>query len=115
MILTAPIFVLDRVEAYFYNWWVSGRTKTARRRLADWMAEAPRERTQTWIGERLGVSQSAVGQWLSGETRPSERLRKAVETMTGIEAAAWETAKETRAREALEERLAATVVTQAQS
>lgn len=79
------------------------------------MSEAPQERTQTWLGAQLGVSQSAVGQWLSGETRPGERLRRAIETMTGIEVAAWETAKEAREREALEARVAAAVGTQAQS
>lgn len=79
------------------------------------MAEGPRERTQTWIGERLGVSQSAVGQWLSGETRPADRLRKLLEVLTGIEAAAWETAKERRAREAVERGLGIAVPVTAQS
>lgn len=79
------------------------------------MDELPRERTQTWLGERLGVSQSAVGQWISGETRPSERLRHPIEVLTGIEATAWETAPERREREALEERLRAAVPSPAES
>ncbi len=70
------------------------------------MAEAPGERTQSAVGLLLGVSQSAVGQWLADSTRPSARLRQALERLTGIEAAAWETREERLDREALEERLA---------
>jgi len=69
------------------------------------MAEAPQERTQTAVGELLGVSQSAVGQWLARTSRPSEKLRKAIERLAGIEASAWETSRERREREELDERL----------
>lgn len=69
------------------------------------MAEAPTERTQSAVGALLGVSQSAVGQWLADTTRPSTRLRQAIERLTGIEADAWETREERREREALEARL----------
>jgi DNA-binding transcriptional regulator YdaS (Cro superfamily) len=61
--------------------------------------------TQTGLAARLGIKQSAVGQWLAGTTRPAHPHRSALERLTGIEAHAWETAKERRAREAVEARI----------
>lgn len=70
------------------------------------MEERPDERTQTAVGAILGVSQSAVGQWLAGSTRPAEGPTRAlIERLTGIEASAWETREERDRREAIEARL----------
>ena len=65
------------------------------------------ERSQLAVAKACGVSQSAVSQWIRGETRPAAGLaREALEKMAGIAAAAWLTGAEKK-RRAKAERAAA--------
>lgn len=45
--------------------------------------------TQEHLAERLGVSQSAVSQWLNGKTKPSLEMAGLIETLTGVPCRAW--------------------------
>jgi transcriptional regulator with XRE-family HTH domain len=61
------------------------------------------ERSQSAVALACGVSQSAVSQWIRGETRPAAGLaREALERMAGIAAGAWLTAAEKRKRAKVE-------------
>lgn len=75
--------------------------------LGDWMS-ADATRTQTWVGQMLGITQSAVGQWLADASRPTHALRGLLETLTKgeVPATSWETAAERRERETVEQRIA---------
>lgn len=45
--------------------------------------------TAAELARRVGVSSTAVGQWISGATAPSRDNAAAIETITGIPASAW--------------------------
>ena len=36
-------------------------------------------KSQTWLGEQLGISQPSVSAWLSGRSRPEAHHRRAIE------------------------------------
>lgn len=57
-------------------------------------ALSPPSWTRRAIAEHLGVSQQAVGQWLSGEVRPDLRNREALAALLGIPIEDWRTPEE---------------------
>ena len=74
-----------------------------------WQKEGPvRERGQSAVARKLGVSQPAVRAWGLGESRPEEHLRKALEVLTEgrSKAEEWLTKGERKARKALLARVA---------
>lgn len=77
----------------------------ARRKLLRWHEEGPpEERGQVRIAEACGVTQSAVSQWMRGETRPTEGLKRdLLERLTGIAAPLWLTGVERKERRKLVE------------
>lgn len=86
------------------------RTNTpARRKLKDWMAEAPRERSQAAVGRALKLTATSIRQWVTGWARPEVPHREALAAYTkgAVPAEEWETAKEKRERSQMLERLRA--------
>jgi transcriptional regulator with XRE-family HTH domain len=68
------------------------------RRLLAWRGKNP-ERTQEFIGEKLGINQSAVSAWCRGTSRPEPHFRQALKLLAGIPEDSWETREETKLRE----------------
>lgn len=65
------------------------------RRLKKWSEDGPpAERGQGRIAKVCGVSQSAVSQWMRGETRPVADKQELIEILTGIKAHLWMTGRE---------------------
>ncbi len=73
----------------------------ANKRLQEWVAQDPKERTGTAIAKALGVRQPSVSGWLLGNSRPEAHLRLALELLTGgfVVAVDWMTSRERRLAE----------------
>lgn len=54
--------------------------------------------TQTELARLVGCSQSKISEWKGGKSAPTDRLKPALEAITGIPAAAWLTTSEAKAR-----------------
>lgn len=65
------------------------RTQPAHRRFRKWRGD----RSQSVIGELLGVSQSTIARIESGEVTPSLRFAQAIAHHSGIPAEAWPCAR----------------------
>lgn len=61
--------------------------------LRRWL-DADESRSQATLARTLEVSQPSVSEWFSGRTRPAPHLREALELLTGIPAASWQTEEE---------------------
>jgi transcriptional regulator with XRE-family HTH domain len=66
------------------------------------------ENTQTSVAKTLAVEQSTVSLWKRGLTRPEPHHRRALELLTGIPEADWETDDERAVVERVRAGLAAT-------
>lgn len=67
----------------------------SRRALVAWMRANPL-RTQVWLGEKLGVYQTAVSRWVRGSARPEAHLRPLLEKLSDghVSEAGWLTSQE---------------------
>lgn len=70
------------------------------KKLRAWLKEEGR--SQSALGRRLGVSQTAVALWVKAGHRPSPLYRVALEKLGVCPASDWETKSERQKREALE-------------
>lgn len=61
---------------------------TAREQLTEWLA-ADGRRSLALVGRSLGISGSAVSQWLSEKSTPDSIMRTGLEILTGIAAGDW--------------------------
>jgi transcriptional regulator with XRE-family HTH domain len=61
--------------------------KTAAEMLRDWLARE--ERSQRWLAERVGATQTSVSAWAAGHRPPSLGAALDIEEITGIPARAW--------------------------
>lgn len=70
------------------------------RLLAEWRAALPEERTQTKVAAALGLRQSIVSEWESGNRRPDLTNALALEALSGgaIPAESWRHDREAIAR-----------------
>ena len=51
--------------------------------------------TQAAFAELVDVSEAAVQHWLTGYAKPRDKVRKAIQSITGIDASGWDAVSET--------------------
>lgn len=66
-----------------------------------------KSRSQRFLADELSVSQPSVSAWIRGTARPEAHYRAAIEILTGIPAADWQTDEERMVVERVVERVRA--------